>query len=128
MMAVDLLLWVGLWVTTLGLAFATLEHALFSGAPFEVTSFVEGPHASDLRHALSWGAYLPAPEGQPLPGPWTLSVPLMLVQVLWAAWALSLATFLVGEGRLALGYLTAYWGSATRPDPGAGAVAARTPG
>jgi hypothetical protein len=124
MVALDLLVWVGLWLTTLGLAFATLEHTLFSNAPLEVTSFVEGPHASDMGRALSWGAYLPAAEGQPLPGPWTLSVPLLWVRLLWAVWAVGLAAFLVREGRLALGYLTAYWQTATRASLNSGPAAA----
>jgi len=105
-------------VTAIIVTFATLQYALFERDPMEVESFVSGGNIEAANgwgySPLVWGTYL---SGDPatakaLPSPWVFCVPVLWVRLVWAAWAVVIAIFLVREGRLALGQLSAYWTNA----------------
>jgi hypothetical protein len=122
----ELFVWAGLTLAAVVVVFATLQHALFAGDPMEVTSFVHGGEvagASDWSswRALTWGAYLAGdPEARSaLPSPWALTVGVIWIRLLWAAWAVVIAVFLLREGRLGLAQLSAYWDTArwAKPQP-----------
>jgi len=114
----ELVLLLGLWIGALGAALGTLEHALFTDHPLEVTSFVSGPPISELEpwtyDPLTWTLYLAGNTELPLvpPAPWILTIPTLVVRLVWAAWAVLLAVFLVREGKATLGQLGRYWQAA----------------
>ena len=110
----ELGLWAGLILLTVGLSLATLESALLSSRPIEVNSFVDMLELTERdwsRQALDWGANLSglSAAGNTLPTPWIFTVPLLLIRVIWAAWAVALAVLFVREGRLAVAALGRYW-------------------
>jgi hypothetical protein len=111
----ELLVWGALIVTAVVVVFVTLHQALFSGDPLEVSSFVSGgdvPAAETWGYAsLVWGTFLagdPAASGS-LPSPWVFTAPVVLIRLVWAVWAVTMAIFLAREGKLALQHLAAYW-------------------
>lgn len=108
----ELCTWAMLITVALGVSFATLQQALFSADPISVRSFVApSPDVGWAADALSWASRMAAPGGEAtaLPSPWVLSVPLLLIRLLWAAWAVALAVLLVRETRLAVIQLRCYW-------------------
>ncbi len=121
---VELSTWAVLVIVAVVVIFVTLHHALFSADPLEVTSFVGGGGEVDGwgYDALVWGAFLAgdAAAASALPSPWALMIPVVWVRLLWAAWAVVTALFLVKEGRLALAQLGSYWQAARATKPAGG--------
>ncbi|MEK7704056.1 MAG: hypothetical protein AAB426_03790, partial [Myxococcota bacterium] len=118
-LVVELSVWTALIAVVLGTLLVTLQSALFSASPVDVTSFVSAPYLPsgegwDSSAAVQWGTYV---AGDPdaaraLPSPWAWTVPLLLLRLIWAAWAVAIAVFLAREGRLALTQLSRYWQAA----------------
>ena len=117
--AIDMVVWATLALAAVSITFDTLNHALFEAAPFEVEPFVSAPDIGQAPNVpLVWGTFLAGAANPTLPAPWAFTVPLILVRLVWAGWAVTLAFFLMGEGRLALAQLDAYWKTATAPTAG----------
>ena len=111
----ELGIWGALALCAAGCALQTLEHAMFAEQPFDSTSFVTVPDAMASGPTLVWGTYVAGvADWISLPGPWMLTVPLLAVRLLWAAWAVVLALLVWHEGRAAVQQLGRYWQAATR--------------
>ncbi|MCK5689043.1 hypothetical protein KAI87_07230, partial [Myxococcota bacterium] len=52
-----------------------------------------------------------------LPGPWVFSISLIWIRLIWAAWAVFLATAFYKEGVLSLDALKKYWAIAKHEPP-----------
>ncbi len=116
-----ILLELGTWATLLlvvvSMTWVILEQALFNSQPFEVDSFVSPPLRPDewdSYGALHWAAYLAGSSEVPLalPAPHVVGIPLLVVRLLWAGWAVALAVWAMREGRLLLAQLAVYWRTA----------------
>lgn len=115
-MVFELMVWGGLVMSALGCAMSTLEHAMFAPEPFSATSFVSRPgHPVQSQGlALVWGSYVAGvADWSKLAAPWMVSIPLLMVRLLWAVWAVAVALLVWHEGRGAVQQLGRYWEAAT---------------